>query len=74
MPKSQRMGAAAPTAAIHDAFESRRVSLNELNDAINRRATRSDPRRRRRAWKVMDMVSRSDVCGPSRPGLRPPCT
>jgi hypothetical protein len=60
--KSQRMGAASPTGAMHDVFESRRVGLDELTDAI----TRQD--RQIGALvaiggecKVMDMVSRSDV-------------
>jgi hypothetical protein len=60
--KSRRMGAASPTAAMHDVFESRRAGLDELTDAIDRQdrqigalvAIGGE-------CKVMDMVSRSDV-------------
>jgi hypothetical protein len=60
--KSERMGAASPTGAMHDVYESRRATLDDLADSI----TRED--RQIGALvaiggecKVMDMVSRSDV-------------
>jgi hypothetical protein len=67
--KSQRMGAASPTNAMHDVFESRRALLDRLANAIERQD------RQLGALvaiggecKVMNMVSRSDVCAaPHRP-------
>jgi hypothetical protein len=60
--KSRRMGAASPTGAMHDVFESRRAGLDELTDAIIRHDGQIGALVAiGEECKVMDMVSRSDV-------------
>ena len=60
--KSRRMGAASPTGAMHDVFESLRAGLDELTDAIERQDGQIGALVAIGGQcKVMDMVSRSDV-------------